>query len=877
MRFSRTQDQKKPVKPQARREGNGNDSLYVRSAEADKSFYINLFVWSGSTIAKTKIHCGNYPQGIESQFLIDTGASISILNFETFKEIQRIHKHVKLLDCTKIVLAANEQPINMLGMADIACSYDADDTFPMTHRFWIYGDGQGKQSLLGMDFINKECTSMNFTLNELHHKRYPGKVTELRSTPNKNWPFTTQIYPILSEENHVIEPRTMQLVQLPNSKSMSTKFLQSVTTEKDTRQFPTVVENPTTHPVTWTKGKVGHIGVCLARRYREPPEMFNAHNYSAFVGALTEFGRLNAQPENEAKQDSTHVNFCAGNELIPQAENLPNQDHDYASKIEDLDIENMDCLYENFNVLFAEPGKNQPANETKCSKFQQEFGKYSAEEQALLNKFDLTKTDLTTDEKLELFEEIIKNKDVYSHHKYDIVKIDQKCHIRLKPNAELKKQRPSNVPLHYRDKLADLLEKLEKADIIKNMGSDDDLEMGSEFINPVIILPKGESIKLVLDARYLNSMTDLSSYSWPLEPLTALLTRIRGQYFSTSDLSYAYSQVPLTDDTKRLVSFVIGDTQYQFLREVNGLNCLPSFFSRVMTIHFVSMIRRKAALTYLDDIMLQADSKQDMFQSVMEYHALLKKAGLKAAPEKTKCFLQKVKFLGHMISGRGISPVATKVEELKKLKSPENKRDVLRVLGCLNFYYRYIRNLHVNAKPLYELVKDETVFEWTDAHEKLFQTMKDEISADTVLAIPNEKYPFFIHTDASIWGAGAILVQLLPEGKRIVSFNSRVFDKHEQQLSTLYRELAAVIFALQTYEYVIIGSKFPISIYCDHRPILFLWARKGQQNQRFFKYQITLTKFQNLKIICVIWLLSRLKTSDMFACFDPVVNVIITK
>ena len=181
-----------------------------------------------------------------------------------------------------------------------------------------------------------------------------------------------------------------------------------------------------------------------------------------------------------------------------------------------------------------------------------------------MNKFDLTKTDLTTDEKLELFEEIIKNKDVYSHHKYDIGKIDQKFHIRLKPNAELKKQRPSKVPLHYRDKLADLLEKLEKADIIKKMGSDDDLEMGSEFINPVIILPKGESIKLVLDARYLNSMTDLSSYSWPLEPLTALLTRIRGQYFSTSDLSYAYSQVPLTDDTKRLVSFVIGDTQYQF-------------------------------------------------------------------------------------------------------------------------------------------------------------------------------------------------------------------------------------------------------------------------------------------------------------------------
>ena len=518
------------------------------------------------------------------------------------------------------------------------------------------------------------------------------------------------------------------------------------------------------------------------------------------------------------------------------------------SKVEAIDIDNMDNLYQNFDVLFAETG-NSPQADTKTSKFQEEFAKYSAEEQLLLNKFDLTDTDLSTSEKFELFDEIVTSKDVYSHHKYDIGTIEQKFHIRLKPNAELKKQRPSKVPLHYRDKLTDLLEKLETAGIIKQMGSDVDLEMGSEFINPIIIMPKGDTIKLVLDARYLNSVTDLSTYSWPLEPLTALLSRIRGNFFSTSDLSYAYSQVSLTDETQRLVSFVIGDKQWTFQKGFYGLAGLPNFFSRIMTIHFAPLIKRKAALTYLDDAMLQAETKTEMFQNIKEYHYLLKKAGLKAAPDKTKFFLRKVKFLGHMISGKGISPVAKKVEELKKLKSPENKRDVLKVLGCLNFYSRYIRNLHVNSKPFYELIKDETIFEWTAEHEKLFQRMKDEISADTTLAIPNEKYPFFIHTDASIWGAGAILVQKLPKGKRIVSFNSRVFDKHEQQMSTLYRELAAVIFALQTYEYVIIGSKFPITIFCDHRPILFLWARKGQPNQRFFKYQMTLTNFQNLKII----------------------------
>ena len=80
-----------------------------------------------------------------------------------------------------------------------------------------------------------------------------------------------------------------------------------------------------------------------------------------------------------------------------------------------------------------------------------------------------------------------------------------------------------------------------------------DKEMGSEFINPIIILPKGNTVKLVLDARYLISITDLSPYSWPLEPIGSLLTRFKGNFFTTSDLCSAYNQVPLTEETKQLV------------------------------------------------------------------------------------------------------------------------------------------------------------------------------------------------------------------------------------------------------------------------------------------------------------------------------------
>ena len=237
-----------------------------------------------------------------------------------------------------------------------------------------------------------------------------------------------------------------------------------------------------------------------------------------------------------------------------------------------------------------------------------------------------------------------------------------------------------------------------------------------------------------------------------------------------------------------------------------------------------------------------------MFSIIYEYHDLLRKAGLKAAPEKTFFFLKKVKFLGHVISSEGIQPIAKRVKDLKNLKPPECKRDVMKVLVCLGFYSCYIKDLHLDSKP-YGLNRDSTSFHWTEEHEKFLQTIKDRISEDIILANPSTEYPFHIHVDLSNIGTGCILIQQFPEGKPIKSFNFRISDKAEQKMSTLHRELCGIVSAVQTYEHYIIGSPFPIYLYCDHKPIIYRWGRKGQLSHRIFKNQVIIMKFQNLKLI----------------------------
>ena len=128
--------------------------------------------------------------------------------------------------------------------------------------------------------------------------------------------------------------------------------------------------------------------------------------------------------------------------------------------------------------------------------------------------------------------------------------------------------------------------------------------------------------------------------------------------------------------------------------------------------------------------------------------------------------------------------------------------------------------------------------------------IKLSLKKDAELAIPNTSKPFYITVDASLAGAGAVLFQPNSNNRmQVISYNSRIFSTQEQKLSTYDRELCAVIFALNTYEFIIIGSKFQITLFTDHNPLLFLFTRKGNLTLRQSKAQMLLTKFFNLRIV----------------------------
>ena len=99
-----------------------------------------------------------------------------------------------------------------------------------------------------------------------------------------------------------------------------------------------------------------------------------------------------------------------------------------------------------------------------------------------------------------------------------------------------------------------------------------------------------------------------------------------------------------------------------------------------------------------------------MFTVIQEYHNLLRKTGLKSATDKTLFFVRKLKFLGHVLATEGIQPVAKRVRDLHNLKLLKTKAEVKSFLGAIGFYSCYIKNLLVDSRLSYELIKKDTNF-----------------------------------------------------------------------------------------------------------------------------------------------------------------------
>ena len=115
----------------------------------------------------------------------------------------------------------------------------------------------------------------------------------------------------------------------------------------------------------------------------------------------------------------------------------------------------------------------------------------------------------------------------------------------------------------------------------------------------------------------------------------------------------------------------------------------------------------------------------------------LRKAGLMINPDKCHFATQELQFLGHIVGVHGVKPDPEKITKVKEYPRPKNVSEIRKFMGLASYYRKFIKNFSIIAKPLFNLIQKDIVFEWKLEHENAFKLLKQKLITSPVLQYPN--------------------------------------------------------------------------------------------------------------------------------------------
>lgn len=151
-----------------------------------------------------------------------------------------------------------------------------------------------------------------------------------------------------------------------------------------------------------------------------------------------------------------------------------------------------------------------------------------------------------------------------------------------------------------------------------------------------------------------------------------------------------------------------------------------------------------------------------------------------------------------------------KVEAIQRLPTPKTERDVQSILGMVNFYRRFMKDMATVAKPVTELTSN-VEFDWTSRREDAFLALKSKVISAPVLRAFDPELPVVLSPDASGCAVGAVLEKDDGMGRRPVAFFSQTLSIHEQRYAIRERELLAIVQAIRHWRCYLHGRSFVVN------------------------------------------------------------------
>eukprot|EP00794_Sanderia_malayensis_P005342 gene5342-6012_t len=208
-------------------------------------------------------------------------------------------------------------------------------------------------------------------------------------------------------------------------------------------------------------------------------------------------------------------------------------------------------------------------------------------------------------------------------------------------------------------------------------------------------------------------------------------------------------------------------------------------------------------------------------RNLKEVFTAIQNAGLKLNLKKCAFAKFEVKYLGFVLSEKGIAPNPEKVAAIKNFPVPADATSLRRFLGMVGYYRRFVAGFSEIAEPLHKLLQKSNSFQWNKNCQEAFEELQSCLSEAPIVCYPNFDKDFIVYTDASNVGVGGILAQKQDDGSEsVIAYASRALHGSERNWTTTEKEAYAIVWALEHFTAYVYGKK--VIVYTDHRALQWL-------------------------------------------------------
>jgi hypothetical protein len=299
----------------------------------------------------------------------------------------------------------------------------------------------------------------------------------------------------------------------------------------------------------------------------------------------------------------------------------------------------------------------------------------------------------------------------------------------------------------------------------------------SEY-SQVHLVPKHEpnDWRFCLDYVRLNEAT-IGVEGWPIPNIPQMIQRIgskRPKFFGVMDMTSGYHQAPMAPMSRVLTAFICFMGVFEWLRVPMGAKNAGPYFQRVMaTVVLVGLLYVICEL-YIDDCITYEETEEEFITNLRQVFQRFREYNISINPKKCRLGLDKIEFVGHVISRDGITFSDEKRKKVLDFPLPSTGKKLLSFLGLVNYFRDHLPDMTGKLKDLRKLFRSlKGPVEWTPELEQHFYTVRDTVANCPALFFPISDGEVVVMTDASDFGIGAYIFQRVDGQERPIIFLSK--------------------------------------------------------------------------------------------------------